>query len=64
MLGIPTCLLSPLLALGIVACSSTAGEPHGAAAQGRVTPTASMRAPRSGHTATLLPSGEVLIAGA
>ena len=58
-------ILAPLLILGLVACNSI-GKNHAAAltsSDGGILPTVSMNTPRSGHTATLLPSGEVLIAG-
>ncbi len=55
------CLLLPLL-IGLLACTGT-GHLHSRAADGAITVAASMNVARSGHTATLLPSGEVLIAG-
>lgn len=52
----------PLL-IGLLACNSAGNVHHPAAADGAITVAASMSMARSGHTATLLPSGEVLIAG-
>jgi hypothetical protein len=54
-------LMLPLL-IGLLACNSP-GRVHDTAADGAITVVASMSLARSGHTATLLPSGEVLIAG-
>ena len=48
------------LVLGLIAL---AAHPGPSSQVGRVTPAASMLEPRSGHTATLLPNGKVLIAG-
>ena len=55
--------LIPLLILGLIACSSVGDTHKASAAKGMVAPTASMKIARSGHTATLLPNGNVLIAG-
>lgn len=55
------CLLLPLL-IGLLACTGTS-HLHSAAADGAITLAASMSGARSGHTATLLPSGDVLITG-
>ena len=55
--------LIPLLIIGLIACSGV-GDTHKANAdKGMVAPAASMKIARSGHTATLLPNGNVLIAG-
>ena len=56
-------LLSPLLILGLVACSSVGDTHKASAAKGMIAPAASMKTARSGHTSTLLPDGNVLIAG-
>ena len=56
-------LLAPLLILGLIACSSVGDTHKASAAKGMVAPAASMKTARSGHTATLLPDGNVLIAG-
>ena len=55
--------LASLLILALIACS-TGGDTHKAsAAEGSVTLGTNMKTARSGHTATLLPNGNVLIAG-
>jgi Galactose oxidase, central domain/Kelch motif len=56
-------LLAPLLILDLIACSSVGDTHKASAAEGGVAPAASMKTARSGHTATLLPNGNVLIAG-
>lgn len=55
-------LMLPLL-ISLLACSSAGSVHNDAAADGAITVAASMSVARSGHTATLLPSGDVLIAG-
>lgn len=51
------------LVLALIACSSVGDTPKAHPAAGKVTPAAPMQTARSGHTATLLPNGEVLITG-
>ncbi len=48
------------IVLGLIAL---AAHPGPSSQAGRITPAASMLEPRSGHTATLLPDGKVLMAG-
>jgi N-acetylneuraminic acid mutarotase len=56
-------LVAPLLIVGLIACSSV-GDTHKASVdEGVVAPAAGMKTARSGHTATSLPNGNVLIAG-
>jgi Galactose oxidase, central domain len=55
-------LLLPLI-VGLLACSGAGISHQPAAADGAIQAAASMNLARSGHTATLLPSGDVLIAG-
>ena len=56
-------LLTPFLVLALMACSSVGDAHKATAADGAVAPAASMMIARSGHTATSLPTGDVLIAG-
>src|SRR5438105_3106854 len=51
------------LILSLIACSGVGNAHKVSAAEGVVTPAASMKTARSGHTTTLLPNGNVLIAG-
>jgi hypothetical protein len=63
MLGLVSHVLAALVTLGIIACSGPTAVLDGGPTRGRVTRITSMAAARSGHTSTLLPSGDVLIAG-
>ena len=63
MLGLVSHVLPALVALGIIACSGPTAVFDSGPSHGRITQIASMAAARSGHTSTLLPSGQVLIAG-
>lgn len=51
------------LMISLLACSSAGRVPQTVAADGAISVAASMSVARSGHTATRLPSGDVLIAG-
>ena len=57
------CLRVTVALLVACAASTLAGPIREAAAQGRWTPTGSLNTGRRDHTATLLPSGQVLVAG-
>ena len=56
-------VLASILMLALIACGISGGTHKAAAAEGMVTIAANMKAARSGHTATLLHNGDVLIAG-
>jgi hypothetical protein len=56
-------LLAPFFILALIACSSAGDAPKASAAEGVIAPAASMKTARSGHTATFLPTGNVLITG-
>jgi hypothetical protein len=55
--------LTPIIIFALIACSGAGGANKASYAQGLLTLAADMRTARSGHTATLLRNGEVLIAG-
>jgi WD40 repeat protein len=56
-------VVTPLLIPALIACSGVGNGDKGSVAEGLVAPAAGMRIARSGHSATLLPNGNVLIAG-
>lgn len=56
-------LLAPFLIIALIACSNLGDAHKASASEGVVAPAASMKTARSGHTATFLPNGNVLIAG-
>lgn len=63
MTGMLKCHLWPLLISLLFSCSGIETRDTAAAAEGSITPAPNMATARSGHTATLLPNGKVLIAG-
>src|SRR5262245_32924732 len=56
-------LLVPFFILVLSACRSVGDAYVASAAEGEIAPAANMKTARSGHTATLLPTGNVLITG-